>query len=301
VLWGLEHHLLPEAWLNGLLFIYAGTLRRPSFLMGSYSDTGWWYYYPLVMLFKTPLATLGAIVLSAALLSLRRSTGVSPVSEPPGTGGTPVLHEHRAWLLLCVALPPLLYGLMAITTPAAAGLRHVLPIYPFLFIMVGLAAARVWSSRLARMAIVVIAIVLAAETLSAFPDYIAFFNRAAGGERGGIRLLSDSNLDWGQDLPLLAEWQRAHPDLKLYLCYFGTADPAHYGVRYVNLPGGYALGPQPQTPDEPGVIAISATDLQGVHSADIRRYYDRLRQAEPREVLGGTIYLFDWPPVRRRP
>jgi hypothetical protein len=322
VVWALDHHLLPEAWLNGLLFIYAGTLRRSSFLMGSYSETGWWYYYPLVMLFKTPIATLVAIAISAVVLLLPKAgRRLAPSPGTPGEGGgegdfrAPAaldvqnhphpypLPEYRErgpelWTLACFGLPPILYAVMAVTT-AAAGLRHVLPIYPFLYIAVGLAAARLWSKRAGRAIVAIVGMGLAIETLVAFPDYVAFFNIATGGERGGIRLLSDSNLDWGQDLPRLAAWQAAHSDRKLYLSYFGTVDPAHYGIRYTNLPGGYALGPPAAEPREPGVIAISATNLQGVFSEDLRAYYKQLWDVEPLAVLGGTIYLYEWPLKRK--
>lgn len=94
------------------------------------------------------------------------------------------------------------------------------------------------------------------ETLAGYPDYLAFFNLPSGGSRGGLSLLGDSNLDWGQDLPALADWQRQHPEPTLYLSYSGTADPAAYGIRYINLPGGYPYGPPPQSPRQPGVIAI---------------------------------------------
>ena len=112
---------------------------------------------------------------------------------------------------------------------------------------------------------------------------------------GGIRLLSDSNLDWGQDLPLLAHWQAAHPNTRLYLCYSGSSDPAAYGVDYINMPKGYFLNPQSQMPDKPGVIAVSAMRLQGVYlEDDLRAYYTSLAKQRPREVLGGSIYLFDF-------
>lgn len=133
---------------------------------------------------------------------------------------------------------------------------------------------------------------LATETLCAYPNFISFFNIAVGGERGGIYLLGDSNLDWGQDLPKLAQWQEQHPDKTLYLDYFGVCDPAAYGIRYLNVPGGYVYGPPPRT-DGPGVAAISATKLQGLFVADPQydfaaRFHDR----KPFAVLGGTIYLF---------
>ena len=46
-----------------------------------------------------------------------------------------------------------------------------------------------------------LAIGIIVEALIAYPNYIAHFNFALGGPRGGIELLGDSNLDWGQDLP----------------------------------------------------------------------------------------------------
>jgi hypothetical protein len=137
--------------------------------------------------------------------------------------------------------------------------------------------------------------VLGAETLAAFPNYVAFFNAAAGGSRGGIRFLGDSNLDWGQDLKLLAQWQQDHQNQTLYLAYFGLADPAYYGVTYRNLPGSYQFGPPYEPPRAPGVVAISATHLQGIYQEDdmLRVYRTIGQRLEPIEVLGGTIYLYD--------
>ena len=62
-----------------------------------------------------------------------------------------------------------------------------------------------------------------------------------------------------------------------------------------------AFGAQFERRTDPGVIAISATALQGVYLTDekfpgLRELYARLRQTEPIAVLGGTIYLYRWPP-----
>ena len=134
----------------------------------------------------------------------------------------------------------------------------------------------------------------AAESLAAFPNYIPFFNVAAGGYRGGIHLLGDSNLDWGQDLPLVAAWQRAHPGRTLYLAYFGTADPAYYGIRAERLTSDNGL----DVPDRPlptsGVVAVSATTLQGVWTAPGRRNpFAPLLKKQPAAILGGSIYVYD--------
>jgi hypothetical protein len=142
----------------------------------------------------------------------------------------------------------------------------------------------------------VVAILLAglgAETFAAYPDFIPFFNVAAGGTRGGLKLLSDSNLDWGQDLPLVAQWERQHPDDAVYLVYFGTADPAYYGIRYFNTPGSMTSPPN-VAPGQRSFIALGATVLQGTYlPAEQRRKLEPLTQREPIAVLGGSIYLFE--------
>jgi hypothetical protein len=179
------------------------------------------------------------------------------------------------------------------------GLRHILPVYPFAFIAIGWAVSRIWAARKRSGRIVVIAlgVMLAIESLPTYPDFIPFFNVVAVAAEGRkIDLLGDSNLDWGQDLPLLAAWQRANPKVPLYLSYFGYEDPAFYKIRYTPLPGGYRYDPKPKFPDpyQKSVLAISATNLQGVLEPDgLKPYYRQWSELKFRAVLGGSIYLFD--------
>jgi len=276
-----EHRILPEAFTNGLIRNHEANAHPSGFLAGRYSIDGWWYYFPLVFVFKSPIATLLAIGVAVwAAIKLRTPGG-------------------DVWTTLCLAAPTLVYSGIAIGGHLNLGVRHLLPIYPFIFLSVGLAFSRFWQwkQRPAMMVGAVLAVGLAAETLSAMPDYIPFFNVAAGGSRGGLSLLTDSNLDWGQDLKLLARWQQQHPDARLYLCYFGRADPKYYGIKYVNLPGGEedrnALDKFPPLGDH-DTWAISATNLQGTYFVPtLRSAYGMLREkAEPFAVLGGSIYLY---------
>jgi hypothetical protein len=279
-----QYHLLPEAWLNGLLYTHMTTRLQNSFLCGRYSLIGWWYYFPLAMLFKTPVATLLSIALAfAVLFSCRSNTQDSK-------------YELNRWTLMCLGVPFIMYGVFSLTTNMNLGLRHVLPLYPFLFVVVGAAASRAWMywKKKACLIFILLASGLILESVASFPNYLSFFNVASGGARGGVRLLGDSNLDWGQDLKLLADWRQKNPDGNLYLCYFGMADPAYYGIDYINLPGGYRYGPPVKFPTGPGIIAISATHLQGIYlDPALQSYYEPLRSARPVAVLGGSIYLFD--------
>jgi hypothetical protein len=137
-------------------------------------------------------------------------------------------------------------------------------------------------------------VLLAVESLPHRGEHLQFFNALAGGSRGGLRLLSDSNLDWGQDLYRLAAWQRENPRERLWLIYFGPMDPRRVGIRATNAPGSWAPSASPPSSPPPGaVLAISATHLQGTYfGPELRAEMARWRAREPLAVLGGTIYLY---------
>jgi hypothetical protein len=281
------HGLFPQAYLAGFLFTYDNALIRPAYLCGELSRVGWWWYFPLAILVKTPIATLiaGAITGVIILRSVRRGK---------------LADANLQWTALCLAVPFAIFLASAMLSHLNIGIRHVLGLYPFAFIAIGCVAGTLWKRRNPRLGIMGIIVLLAIESVSVFPNFIPYFNFVAEHMVGGINLLGDSNLDWGQDLPLLAQWQREHPNDKLYLCYFGYADPAFYGIRYIPLPGGYHYDPPPQFPDpfSPCVLAISATNLQGIMlDTQLRKFYAQWRKRKPMAVLGGSIYLYRYDPT----
>jgi hypothetical protein len=80
-------------------------------------------------------------------------------------------------------------------------------------------------------------------------------------------VLVDSNVDWGQDLGRLADWLKAHGEPRVKLSYFGSADPAYYGIDGQALPGVSSPRAASVTRTiEPGdLLAVSVTNLQGVY------------------------------------
>jgi len=274
VLWLARQRLVPQAWAAGFIYTQTQAGERTAYLMGDTYSGGKSFYFLLAWLFKEPLALIAAVL---ALVASSRG-------------------REWSWTFFALGLPAAAYAAMAITSNVNVGLRHLFPVFPFMDVAIGVAAARAWTKR-GRWVVAFLAAALALETLAAYPDFLAFFNLACGGERGGRALLGDSNLDWGQDLPLLAAWQRAHPQTLLYLDYFGTCDPSAYGIRYTNVPGGYVYGPQPQPPLAPGVAAISATKLQRLFGIDPSLdFATPFERAAPIDVLGGSIYLFQYSP-----
>jgi hypothetical protein len=278
-----RHHLLPQPFVAGFLFTYGESLIRPSYLLGETSLTGWWYYFPAVMLMKTPVATAVAVAL-AVWMGRRRRWG---------------------WTAVSLGVPIAIYMASAMSTNLNIGVRHVLPVYPLAFVAVGWAVAVAverWGRR-ATIAGIASLVGLGVETAVAWPSFIPFANGPslawAGGDRR--RLFGDSNLDWGQDLPTLAAWQRGHPG-DLYLAYFGAADPRAYGIAYTSLPGGYEYDRPPRrlpALDRPAWVAVSAALLEGTDYTDarFRDYYRALAGRRPAAVLGASIYVYRADPL----
>lgn len=288
--WANDEHLLPQAYLAGLLDVYQGSQTRDTFLLGRHSITGHRWYFPFAMAVKTPITTLAVLLMATvvgAINWLGRGKNFARLRSRD--------LQIRMWTALCLIVPAAIYLNTATRSNMNLGLRHILPIYPLLFAGAGLAMSRVWNWRpKAAMAVGVLIIAgLAMESLAAYPNYIPFFNFASGGSRGGLRLLSDSNLDWGQDLPLLAAWQRAHPAERLYLSYFGACEAEYYGIRCKKLADRPSAGTPAQQIKGASVIAISATALQGTYN---RAYWSDFWSLKPFDVLGGSIYLFRVPP-----
>jgi hypothetical protein len=126
------------------------------------------------------------------------------------------------------------------------------------------------------------------------PDYLAYFNEAAGGPDRGLRWLADSNLDWGQALRRLPGWMAERGITEVNLCYFGTADPEAY-LEYVALPGCTTYARPIASPKLPGYVAISATHLAGIHhSPELRAWYrELLARGRLVGVVGHAIHVYE--------
>jgi len=269
-----DHHLLPEALLYGFLRFYKASESRPSFLLGSLSREGFWYYFPVTFALKTPLPLL-LLLAAAVLLALR--------------GREDPRREVFLWL------PPLLYMALVMTRSLNIGHRHLLPLYPYLFILGGRAAAQGLghASRAVSTGVALVLLWYAGGTLANHPHHLAFFNELAGGPRNGYRRLVDSNLDWGQDLPALKRWVDANGVTNLKLAYFGSADPDYYGIHGERLPGHLRPPHLAQRIHAGDVVAISATHLQGLYLEDrARELMQRFAAEAPVGRAGRSILIY---------
>lgn len=288
-----QWRLLPEAYLAGILESFRMLSERQSFLFGELYSGGRWYYFLVTFLLKTPIPLL--VLLLAAFRWKRGAVSFS------------------SW---CLLLPPALYLLVAMQSEVNIGNRHILPIYPFLIVW-SAQCGRIFAQGQAvppgpegkrypsllpvqwqRLGLGLLLLWLLVGVVRIYPNYLSYFNEFAGGPGGGARYLADSNIDWGQNLKGLADYQRTHPEQKLYLCYFGTAEPAYYLPGAVALPCmTYNSGPF-VVPPSGATVAISQNLLTGIHlrtTPEIRNFIQTLKQESPIDRIGYSIFIYRQP------
>ena len=238
-----------------------------SYLLGRHSKEGFWYYFPIAFAVKTPLATLALLLITVVLLWWKRS--------PPAA-------------LPLLVVPLLTFGPLVILSHVNTGVRHLLPLYPFLFILMGaVLVAHAWPMR--RFLLPLLLAGVAVETLSIHPHYTAFFNRAAGGPAAGPRYLLDSNLDWGQDALKLRSWVDENRARPLCICYFGKTTLKKHNIHMNGLiPLSHETGARNAIDC---YVAISATPLHGLYTSPDS--FAWLRELEPVARIGYSIYVYD--------
>jgi 4-amino-4-deoxy-L-arabinose transferase-like glycosyltransferase len=252
--WGRACRVLPEAYLYGAAWTHKiSDCGSPKYLAGEVSSTGWYSYFPIAFVLKTPLPTMLLLLAGVAA----------------GVSGRAAWRRNAA-LLSGLATFGAVYAAVAIVSRFNIGQRHLLPIYPAVFIVAG--AAAVWMrSRLGRWSVVVAVVWLAGANVRICPQYLGYFNELSGGPAHGPRYLVDSNVDWGQDLKRLAAWAQRHPGEEIKLAYFGSADPTRYGFKCRALPSYLDFGERAQL-DE-GWYVVSVTQFAGVHFVPARRAF----------------------------
>jgi hypothetical protein len=252
----------------------------PAYLLGKYSSTGWWYYFPVAFAVKTPTAVLllSLFGIAAAMVGVWHSAPTKMVARLRGA--------RFEWFVL--SIPPALYFLASMQSHINLGVRHILPVYPFLFVML---SAALFESRFKRLILIVVVTTGALEIAEAayiYPHYLAFFNLPSGGAIHGQRYLLDSNIDWGQDLKKLKRYLDERNISHVCVAYFGMAPVENYGIH---------ASPLPVTSDAAGraaadcIGAISVTLLYEVYVS--RGTFAWLREREPVDRIGYSIYIYD--------
>jgi hypothetical protein len=167
-------------------------------------------------------------------------------------------------------------------------------VYPFVFVVAGVGLAQLKGAfRLLVLAVLSWSVV---GIVQARPTYLAYFNEAIGGPAHGYEWVTDSNVDWGQELKNLpAALTEDEKRSGIYLCYFGVADPHHYGIRYWDVLSDRIIRRADNSADpdmNPTTFVISATNLQATYYSR-RDIFDWLGTRQPRAVVGHSLFIYD--------
>ncbi len=253
---------------------------RPAWFFGKiYPTGGIKLYYPAAIVLKWPTILL-ALALAALLMGVRK------VCRAPAD-------------LVVMCSFALVFLFFAIQSKYDIGERHILPLYPFALLISGsiwehvvALKARIgtevptwWGPKRINYNIIALLLVLglnAADTLRAAPDYLTYFNILVR-PQNAWRYLTDSNLDWGQGLIAVREYEFQHLGETLHMAYFGSVNPALYGVRAT-----------PLAPNEPvtGKVVVGASALTGQVVPDPNSYRWLLNY-KPVEMLDHSTFVYD--------
>jgi len=250
-------------WIEGwLLQVRRGQVGFFNYLLGETSRTGWPWFYLVVLAVKV---TVAAQILAVLAIVARLRWGA-----------------HLKWpaeaLLL---LYPLFLVLAMSLGNTQAGVRYILPAFPFFTVWLAIQGRRLFEhTRRFRIAIYCVVALACFESVRIHPHHLMFFNVFAGGPEGGPRYLIASE-DWGQDQRRLAVWQASNGVKRLYYSRY-NGNPEAWGITYRQ-----ALC----EPRLAGKYALHATE---VHRPKRVRpgCFDWLTQEPPDERIGYSIYIY---------
>lgn len=316
-IWFIQHpatRAIGQYMLGVLMVIQRAAGGNTTYFLGEVTNGGWWYYFPLLYILKET-AALHLLTVLAIGIALRSVLQKNDVSRGMLFRIVDWVRVHIAETVMLVFIA--VYWVYSIRSTLNIGVRHVLPTFPFVYILVskqimawirnnptpnpknlweaikttiGMYTSRFWRYFL----LTILLCWMAGSVLFSFPYYLSYFNEFAGSQREAYRIVTDSNFDWGQDLKRLALFADKHNIDHIAVDYFGGGSPSYYL--------GSAFEPWSSDRGAPkGYFAISATFRQGAFGewingpAEAKNQYQWLRGKEPIARAGRSIFIYKFP------
>jgi len=295
VLWmtGQEPLRAPAQYLRGLLMASQRTMwGNTTYFLGQISAGSWRYYFPLLYLLKIPavfhLLTLSALAaFSATLWKIKKQKKI-------------LNYSRQYFWIITLFLWIAVYWTSAIAGNLNIGIRHLLPVFPFIYILAVFGVYQGFKlvktpikRRILASFFLLLFFCYAVSSLFAFPHYLSYYNVFGGGIKNGYKIAVDSNYDWGQDFYRLLTFVEKEKIEKIYLDYFGGEDPVFWlGEKYIKL--------NPKEIKEPphGWLAVSLNQLMGGIAEPTTGfdqetgYYSWLKNQTPAAKAGHSIFIY---------
>jgi len=272
--------LLPESYLFGLTDVLAKSKGYHSYLFGKTYPTGLWYYFPVGMVIKSSLTFLILLTATVWAIAARR---------------------FRKWREISyLTIPPAIYMAFSMAGGMNIGIRHMLPVYTFLFVLIG---GAVWQlaqqNRTWLYAAVALLVFQAVSVSRAYPAYVAYANEAVGGPMKVHEYMTDSSADWAQQLKSVKRYLDARGVKSCWFVYFGEGviDYRYYGIPCKPLPTADSLWihePADAPPAVDGPVLISAGILSGFEfGPGPLNPYEQFRSLRPAAAIDYGVFVYE--------
>jgi hypothetical protein len=273
-------HLLPESYIYGFAHVLFSAKAFNSYVFGKSYPHAVWFYFPVAMLVKSSLTFLILLVISICVIASGR------------------LQKWRE--LAFLVIPALIYLATSMLGGMNIGIRHILPVYIFLAILIAGATSVLIKSRRECLYVVVLLLLFQAISVTrAFPNYIGYANEAFGGPKNVWISLSDSSVEWAQQLHAVKRYTDEHNIQRCWFVYFGTGviDYDYYKIPCKLLPTVESiwLGTlSDATPAIDGPVFISAVDLTGFEfGPPPLNPYEQFKNLTPKGVIDSSVFVYD--------
>lgn len=251
-----------------MVFAHAGG-GHTAFLLGNLSNKGWWYFFPIAFLLKTTLPVLVLFISSLFLIFIQKN-------------------KQKILAIMIFLISISFYFLISMISSLNLGIRHLLPIYPFIFLIIGYGIFKLWNFKNINFKIIIIILLSwhIIESLIVFPYYLSYFNQLSF-TKEKREILIDSSLDWGQDLKRLKKHVNEKNIKDLKIDYFGGS----YIPYYFN---NQATEWNVEKGETTGWLAVCASRLTMADFPKEKsaKTYNWLKKYEPIDKIGDTFYIY---------
>jgi tetratricopeptide (TPR) repeat protein len=277
-------HLLPESYIYGFAHVLFSANSFNSYLFGKSYPHAVWFYFPVAMLVKSSLTFLILLAISVWVIASGRLRGR--------------LQNKRELLFLLI--PPLIYLAVSMKGGMNIGIRHILPVYIFLAILIaGAASVLIKNSRRWRYAVLLLLVFQAISVTRAFPNCIGYANEAFGGPKNVWKYVSDSSADWAQQLHAVKRYTDERHIQNCWFVYFGTGviDYDYYKIPCKLLPTieSIWLGTlSDATPAIDGPVFISAVNLTGFEfGPPPLNPYEQFKTLKAADAIDSSVFVYE--------
>jgi len=196
---------------------------------------------------------------------------------------------------LFLVIPPVVFLAVSMASSMDLGLRHILPVFPFVILIAALTAVKLASrSRFAGWVVAALVVAHVVSSLHVFPNYLTYSNEIAGGSSKTYRVMHGSNVDWGQGLK---QASRYLPGRGVTDCWFAYTVPdidlVSYQIPCKPLPSGLGRLKASFPSVIEGTILIGANEAEGqLWGPDELNPYRQFFDKTPDEIIANSILVF---------